>query len=284
MNTPQLAAACRWLAVLLCATLFPSLALAQAKATADDPIHVKMVEEPKPPKAEFMDLPTLLKFGLSVGAAAAFITPVDGGKGANQKGTAVAAMPYIALMPTYWFLGNVSKEYCMTRALTLNRSTAQEGANSTAMTIARQKYAADTKAGCTSEECKALNPNGAPYKSFDQVYRTATLKYSGWDVNYPGRCPASWLGVYFGIPLGYSTNFGTRKLDAKPKASFGLALAPTPYVNLLVGVTAVDAEIPATKDAMGMETAPAKFKGSWQLTFALGGTVDIFGKLFSLGK
>lgn len=110
---------------------------------------------------------------------------------------------------------------------------------------------------------------------------------SGWDIDLAGRCVSTQFGVYFGIPVPYSANFTdaddvpdtgkqapARKRDARSRGSIGIVWAPIPYFNVLAGMSSVVADMPVPGEA---ETH--RSQSSWQLTFALGGTVDIIGAL-----
>ena len=114
---------------------------------------------------------------------------------------------------------------------------------------------------------------------------------SGWRPGARGRCytGSRWisplwntmLGIYFGMPFPYATNFRRDEGDSvqrsvKSRGSLGLVFTPFPYFSLLAGVTNVVASRPLPKDDV-TGTTPTTLDRAWQFTLGVGGSVDIAG-------
>jgi len=250
-------------------------------------LTVVLKQDRKPPegpsKLELLDAPGLLKYGIGVGFAAAFITKVGSRGSIAQTDLGATAMPYFAVFPGYWFLGNVTREYCAARRLLNSKSDSLARADKLARYYTHVRYEGLTTKEQEELDTKIEDMNPTAEKGVkDTEKEKKRLKdnervYSltGWHVGMPGQCysPLTWVGAYGGYPLGYAASFdveGTKEtLEVKSRGSFGLAIAPIAYINLLVGVTRVSAQVP-----------DMAFDNSWRLTFAVGGTLDIFAKLF----
>jgi len=241
----------------------------------------------KPDPVEPLNAPSLLKYGVSIGLAAAFSLP----SAASRHGIGVSAMPYVAMFPAYWRdIGEETREYCAAHALYMNHRDAQRRADSLARYNAGEDYTEDLerrddgKKHCRpGTKCVLLQPGGAasdsPALEFDKVDADAAVEqYREWTPGVPGRCFWKKIGLYLGLPTKFTTGYGVDSAPATnyPKISLGVAIAPAAYVNLLLGATYGDAEVPAMSE--GMKT---KLESYWQFTLSLGGTADIVGTLVS---
>jgi hypothetical protein len=241
----------------------------------------------KPDPIEPLNAPSLLKYGLSIGLAAAFTLPST----SSRHGLGVSAMPYVAVFPVYWFgIGEETREYCAAHSLYMNHRDAQRRADALARFNAEEAYNEELtvrngKKHCKkgSEHCAALQPHASPAAlhavDFDELDAEAAVEaYTKWTPGTPARCLSKKFGAYFGIPTKFTTGYGDESVPAAtyPKVSFGAVIAPAAYVNLLLGVTYGDAEVPPT----GAATKSA-LKSYWQFTVSLGGTADIVGTLVS---
>lgn len=123
-------------------------------------------EEPIPPA--FMAAPNLQRFGIGVGVAAAFQTKLElkKAKDADQSSVGVSAMPYVTALPAYWFAPEITRNFCATQALKLERKAAQQEADKYAEGLAAAEYKREMAQGCkwptTCAKLTATTPGPRP--------------------------------------------------------------------------------------------------------------------------
>jgi hypothetical protein len=102
-------------------------------------------------------------------------------------------------------------------------------------------------------------------------------------------CFWSKLGLWVGKPISYTaqvriTDAGsasptTKSRTVDPVVAGGLAFAPNSYVSIMAGIGYATAQQDDATNAAGLITAKGQPVGTWALTFALGGNLDIIGAL-----
>lgn len=234
-----------------------------------NPVHVKLIDEKKPDPLTKQ----LIKYGVSFGVAAAVLTPVGTGD-ADQTSTALTAMPYAVVVPSYFWLTAPRREYCAARGLGISRATARSATNSYAHALAAEAFAEQRASGLGPY---ALTEEARRAPSFNQLssgeQEGLISAYTGWNAGEADKACHTWWGIYAGVPLAYEANFGDEREARKvrTRGSFGLALLPLTYLHVLIGMTSVAAK---------REVFSARYQHAWQLTFSIGGSVDVFAPLF----
>lgn len=247
----------------------PPLAAPSAQpGDESNPIHVKLAEEKRPEPLTRQ----LIKYGVSVGVAAAVIMPAGTGK-AEQTSTGVAAMPYVVLVPAYMWMQAPRREYCAARALGISRTTARAATNTYAHALAAEAFSEQRASGLgpymLTEEARNA-PTFNQLSSGEQEGLIST--YTGWNVGEAEKGCHTWWGIYAGIPLGYEANFGDahEARSVRTRGSLGLALLPLSFLHVLIGMTSIAAK---------QEAPTASYQPAWQFTLAIGGSIDVFAPL-----
>lgn len=125
------------LPLLVAVLLLPATSLAAEPKESEDASSDTETEKVDAPK--FADAAGLLKFGITLGIAAAVHVPhSEQDDGPQQKSLALSAMPYVVITPAAVMrLGGITREYCTSSGLTLDRRAAQKYANQRAEALAR---------------------------------------------------------------------------------------------------------------------------------------------------
>ena len=246
---------------LLFAVLVSFWPRAAAAADGDDPL------KPFP----------LLERGIVVGAGVGLHTVGLG----NRPRPAVAtpsAFAYLAIIPQYWFLGDITRKYCA------SIGEPQQAANAMA---AKQTYPYWSDEEVRSKVYPETNapsgdmaqPGFTPLEVEEIKRHTGGEKdrTKGWDVTQRARCGLTWLGVFGALPASYTTNVRiddtTFSKEVRPVASFGVLLAPKPYFHVLAGLTVGHVAVGPSETA--------RDKNTLSLFFGLGTTIDIVSGAFS---
>ena len=107
-------------------------------------------------------------------------------------------------------------------------------------------------------------------------------------------CLATKFGFWVGKPISYTsqvriTDAGsasptTKSRSVDPVVAAGLAFAPNSYLSMMVGVGYGTVQQDDATNAAGLVTTKGQPVGTWSLTLALGGNLDIIGALAKSGN
>jgi hypothetical protein len=206
----------------------------------------------------------LMQFGLSAGIAVALHTPLSSHTSVSASDsylTAASATPmgYAAVFPAYWFWTKDRRTQC-----------------------SRSVFETDTQA--TRDATTAyVGANPAAAATPGTPKNGTTLLH----------CVPGDIGFYVGVPSSFQANTvlttaysvtNPASRTVRPLISFGLALAPFPWINLLMGLTYsnVQADTFPGAPATGPKSLPPDLQ-VWSWLFGLGGPFDV-ASLFIGGK
>ncbi len=245
----------------------------------------------------------LMSSGFTGGVALAvqFLGPFNNDQ-AEQMVPVATAMPYVVVLPGYWGAPQATREACASswsgmdadtidsaaRAITRKRAVkvfdgvvrrvrvdpnvtpkavidelqpryANEKANMDIVKAAKAYVAVDSDPSRKGEAEKFRQ---------DVVEWMAGME---WRASREANCVGRRFGVWFGLPLKYEAMTrvqGAEKPDARrtvdPTIAFGAAFTPSPYLTVMLGLTA--ASVPLDE---------AQNRTLWSTTLALGGNLDI---------
>jgi hypothetical protein len=218
----------------------------------------------------------LIRYGISAGYSVVVQSPsiAGGTRGTKQEAMEVSSMPYVVLVPGYWWLSDVTATYCSSVYGDLDEAGAQRASFEKAKKVAQ--------VGLKPDEQKAYDTDSDPnHKAVvDKVWEDAKKL---WEPGKRGRCWPSKFGVYFGKPASYDGTITTEnqpnrtKVSITPTASAGLAFLPNAWVTILVGVTVARASEPATSAAAGVTDLSLNFT---TFTIGVGGNLDLLSAIF----
>ncbi len=276
------------LAALLPPTVDPTILAVQAAAAQEKlktqaaQAEARLAQEAKErAEAQLNEAKTTKLIQLGVTAGFAVVgqsnSPGGGTDGAKQVSFSLTTMPYLALVPAYWFIGDYNRTYCSSKFFAGDRVAA------TKATLERVKQR--KRLALPPEEQRNLDSADLDVrkKADDDLAKTAMTV---WDPEKDGKCAATYIGLWVGKPLAYNavvtpaTNVASQKLEVNPAASAGFGIFPNAYVAILLGVTHSSVDIPAQ---MATATAPVKPEAARSFvtfTFGLGGNLDILGAIF----
>lgn len=248
----------------------------------------------------------LLKLGISLGMAAGLEFPIGTtDEGTGVRGPSFVAMPYVILLPWYWWATtDASNEYCASEWSGNDRQTARTAAYALARRSAERQFQRILDAfaaGATDEEIttwanvdakdraefsrtvkairhwwgRSAHPSGTDE---DKASLISWLAEFEWNSNLDARCMAKKWGAYFGRPIDHPVMAKVAGAEPQtrtfvPQLSFGLTFTPNAYVSILLGATVGAVEVP------GGEGAARDPKTAWAGMFALGGNLDLAAAL-----
>lgn len=245
-------------AIAIAVALFAGLVPSAAAADGDDPL------KPFP----------LLEHGLVAGAGLGLHAP-GLGSGTRQTDVATTGFAYVAVVPAYWFLGDVTRKYCA------STGDPQGAAN---LFAAQKRYPNTSSAVLTKKlapKPEFPDPSDAgtvqPFTADEKASITAS---TGWDLTRPGSCFShlTWLGLFAALPGSYTTNVlaggvpPTLSKEVHPYGAFGLLFAVRPYAHVLAGLT-------IAHTAIGPSDTSSE-QNMISLFFGLGTTIDVLGAVF----
>lgn len=207
---------------------------------------------------------------------------------AEQESFASTTMPYVLLVPAYWWLGDITRAYCAAE-WGADAVLAQKRANRLAEQLTFEMTGAQyTTDGATGEEglwVRDKDKDGNPTKVWYSK-RQYIHSVTNWNANARGRCVAAKGGVWIGKPLPYDASVvdgrpggAEYKHQVDPSFALGVAYTPNAYVTALVGLSFNHLKIdgkPATATEPAVEESLKRFV---TVVFALGGNLDILGIL-----
>jgi hypothetical protein len=252
--------------------------------------------------------------GLTGGVALAIQTPLGRLKGTSQTSAASTAMPYVMILPAYWAAPEATRVYCASdwgsgrqilasrAALAVAKEQAEVlfdtivsslNAKESAEVIADQfllERAKEALGEGRAAQAKSLStglvnaidqwnqskaktgPEGSRQRD-DIIVAIANLD---WNIALSGRCGWKKWGPWVGKPLAYDarttlTGFGDSERQFSPVVALGVGWSPNSYFSLLAGVT--------LGNVSTQGDAPVD-KSCWAGTFAIGGNLDLLGRLF----
>lgn len=215
-----------------------------------------------------------IQYGVTAGVAFMLETASvgEGTGGARQVSYASTTMPYVLLVPGYWFLGDITREYCAT-AYGANDALAMQAAAD----YARRKAASTL----TQPEQRAYDREDK-----DAVEKVQKLADELWNRNQRGRCGWTKVGVWVGKPISYSAS--VREGNDHPEFkgtvdssfAFGVAFAPNAYVTALFGGSLNSITVDGTAATPTQPATADELRRIVSLTFGLGGNLDMLGLVF----
>lgn len=231
-------------------------------------------EQLKTERFEQLQQGKFIQYGVTGGVAAVLETgwSSKGTAGAEQRSNAVTAMPYVLIVPAYWWKPDITATYCATKYGS-DSVTAQEAA----------------RAYSIRKVVVTLSPRKrAAYDQGDEATRDEvdSLAREEWDPSANGRCGSTRIALFVGKPLAYdasvkpSSEEGERKMSVNSFVAFGGGYAPNAYVTILAGVSLNYIDVKGT-DAMSDQPAtPDKIRRFVTAVFAIGGNLDIVASVF----
>lgn len=161
----------------------------------------------------------LLRHGVTFGAAAVVVSNAGVSDRLRphirQQDLGVTAMPYVALLPSYWSKRRVTALYCAAKALSLNEHEAAASARAYAKQIGNAPWQGQRSSCWTT---------GFGF------YAGFPLRYSA-NFEFAGSSP------------------GVRATRALPRGSFGAVWSPVRYFSLVIGLSRI--AVPAPKGMTG---------------------------------
>lgn len=252
---------------------------------------------------------TIIEHGITGGLAVALNTPLPRGTW-QQETLEVAAMPYILVLPAYWWSEPETRRFCGV-LWTKNREQADDDANAVAHLRAaktREELVRHIQAGtvnsvaqaksvlsttvdeiaftCAKEVASGLDENNNNKKctteELDDLIAIQDVKWTA-GLKPSGKCVAHKLiGVWVGLPLhAYKARvsgneFGTvidgDTREIKPRVAFGYGLTISAWFSLLIGASYGTLDVTAM-DATG--EAVTRRGNVWTLTIAPAFNIDI---------
>lgn len=281
-------------------------AAADAQKTAD-----AALEKATSLEARLDDLKSgkFIQYGITAGAALVAVSPSIGGdsSGIHQTGFGWTLMPYVMVVPGYWFVGgDITASYCAS-AYGNDVATAQQKANA----YSRRKAVADLvgqdlntyNAGNTEQKELFIAPRAfsvarivpksvkgstspATQKEIDDAIIANKSYHGDWNPNLSGKCGLTRFGFVLGKPASYNATVVSASKAPETKAqvdsdfAIGVAYAPNAYVTVMLVVAPSSITIPGSPKT---DTAPAgadKIGKFSTLMLGVGGNIDAIGKLF----
>ncbi|WP_426731628.1 hypothetical protein [Myxococcus faecalis] len=199
---------------------------------------------------------------------------------AAQRSLNVTTMPYVALIPAYWFFNDSLSTYCASNFISTDDAAATSAAFERAKIRAR--------AGASPELLRRLNSTSPETKQAaeDELHKLAKDKIWNPEPGYRGRCGWAKVGLYIGKPSDYDASIlpsrGQQEIKRKvnPTGSIGLAIVPNAYVTVLLGMTASSYTEPAVPESGGEPGRPEEIHRFSSFTLGVGGNLDLLGALF----
>src|SRR6188768_2398093 len=137
----------------------------------------------------------LIRYGLTAGVAFSVHVPF---RPSLQKYVGVSGMPYLAILPGWWWrkMGNITRAYCADKFLFDSNEHAKKAADAMAEGIAQPRF-------------QAANPGKAFPAKGGTDYVATVKQYSGWDASSDqvGAC-SFWqtVGFYGGYPTTFNVD------------------------------------------------------------------------------
>lgn len=190
-----------------------------------------------------------MRFGLSAGVAVAVHSPLPGHDSATYiSGAAVAPLAYVAGFPAYWAWSRDRATHCSRSILEDSTPVAKRATHEL---LATRPDAAQADGKGTKDSFCLLGDIGF-FVGVPSSFQTNTVLNSSYAV----------------------TNPGSRTI--RPLVSFGVALAPFPWINLLVGLTYSNVQTDTFPGAplTGPKSVPPDLQ-LCSLLFGVGGPFDL---------
>ncbi len=177
----------------------------------------------------------LIQYGVTGGISFAIASELSTGSyGAKQEGTAVTTMPYVLLLPRYWFgTSDITRAFCATAY----------GSDAVLARAAAVNYARRKAVETLHPAERALYDRKDP-TVVDKVEELAFGPSGDWKKDEDGSCGWYKWGVFVGKPIAYDASMrevsGGRELKGEISSSFsaGVGFAPNAYVTLMLGLAA----------------------------------------------
>jgi hypothetical protein len=246
----------------------------------------------------------LMSLGFTGGAAAAVHVPYG-----DKTGLGITAMPYVMVLPVYWWTPEATRAYCASSWLAGDEHAAHTAASAIARSYAKRQLAAvksaiankigddqiiqryftqqDTQVsrklvakahdlfGSPNPSEGGSHAQGGPQPEVrvpapEQVEELLdTLSNLQWNPLKPGWCIGKKFGGWVGLPANYDTTLDGVDAEFDSTLALGLGFSPNAYFSLLAGATTGT-----------IARADGTEERSWVLTIAIGGNLDLLGTVF----
>ncbi|MBZ4373801.1 hypothetical protein [Corallococcus sp. AS-1-6] len=224
----------------------------------------------------------LIRYGVTAGFAvvAQSRSPGPAGKDAKQKSLNITTMPYLVLVPAFWFIGDSLATYCASNYIGRDEAAATAAAIERAQARARVAASPDLQRRLNSSEQEVKQAAN------DEIYEMARSKIWDPDPSLKGKCGWTRVGLYLGKPSDYDASIQPTavgpelKRKVNPTGSVGVAFVPNAYVTVLLGLTASSYTEPAVLAADGQSEQPESTRRFMNFTFGVGGNLDLLGAIF----